>query len=623
MGKKFFLLLLLFLIPSFLLPAQGKTITIETEPEDCQVKVYKWVSFENPKGELLIEGNSPLEIPEEKLKGIRGIVIEVSKEGYKTYQLNSLAPFEDFYHIQLKRLEGTIREKTKGETEKFEESKPKTITPGEFKIEEVEKLISEAIPIPFPDGIVGRRYNFLFSSPSLSTPYKFFLLEGNLPPGLYFNGKTGGIEGIPKEVGKWGFVLSIVDSKGKKVSYKGLIQIYRILTVGENGTFKGFDGIQMTINRAQDLEEIRIQSGIYKGTGLIIPENKIWEHGIKISGGWDEEFLNRKGETILDGEGKEERILIIANKKGKVYIENIKFRNSKGGAVYTKGGELIFTNCVFTNNSANYSGGAVYGGSAFVNCTFTNNSAYDGGAVYGGSTFVNCTFTNNSADYRGGAVSKGTTFICCNFYKNSAFYKNSLSEGGEGGASWEGEVFYNCLFHENSAYLGGAIYHGDIRDGEFVIDVINCDFYNNKAEKEGGAILCKEIGGAKIINSVFYKNTAGGESNDIKSESNLEIDYCLINHLKGPANFGPHNITGDPKFVNPEKGNFKLKFDSPCIDKGINKILEEIKESVMLGKSEKIKKMIELLFSLDVFGNPRVKGKNVDIGASEYQGEII
>jgi len=43
MGKKLFHLLLLFLIPSLLLIAQENTITIETEPENCQVKDIKRV----------------------------------------------------------------------------------------------------------------------------------------------------------------------------------------------------------------------------------------------------------------------------------------------------------------------------------------------------------------------------------------------------------------------------------------------------------------------------------------------------------------------------------------------------------------------------------------------------
>jgi len=107
-----FLFILPFLL-SFLLIAQENTITIETEPENCQVKVYKWVPFENPKGELLIEGNSPLKIPKGKLKDIRGIVIEVSKEGYKTFQLNSFSPFEDSYNVKLEKTNDVGKEENK------------------------------------------------------------------------------------------------------------------------------------------------------------------------------------------------------------------------------------------------------------------------------------------------------------------------------------------------------------------------------------------------------------------------------------------------------------------------------------------------------------------------------
>ncbi len=120
-----FLFILPFLL-SFLLIAQENTITIETEPENCQVKVYKWVPFENPKGKLLIEGNSPLKIPEAKLKDMRGIVIEVSKEGYKTFQLNSFRPFEDSYNVKLEKMEEKHEKGTK-ENKIWEKQKPKVV----------------------------------------------------------------------------------------------------------------------------------------------------------------------------------------------------------------------------------------------------------------------------------------------------------------------------------------------------------------------------------------------------------------------------------------------------------------------------------------------------------------
>jgi len=186
-----------------------------------------------------------------------------------------------------------------------------------------------------------------------------------------------------------------------------------------------------------------------------------------------------------------------------------------------------------------------------------------------------------------------TIFINCVFGKNSA--------KGDGGGCNDGGFdasFVNCLFYENSASSGGAIVTRD--------KIINCTFFNNKAKEKGGAIMYGRRSNGKTINSIFYKNIARGENNDIeiRAGNSLDIDYCLINHLKGAANFGSYNITGDPKFVDAENGDFSLRVDSPCIDKGsdedIKKIIEKFKEA-----------------SMDLAGSQRIVGEKVDLGAYE------
>jgi len=566
----------------------------------------------------------------------------------------------------------------------------------ESEAQKLKNLVFETIE--FPDGLVERQYSFVLVSEDATPPYKLTLLFGTLPSGLTINQRIGGIEGTPEQVGERELMLSLVDAKGEKKNFKGTIRIWRLLTVGANGTFKGFDGIQMAINMAQNLDEIRIQSGIYKGTGLVIPKNKIWDYGIKISGGWDEEFLNRRGKTILDGEKKEDTILTISNEKGKLFFESLIVENSGkfaiysdnkndpvsftdctftqnstkqwgGGAVYVEvgGPEALFTNCIFTNNLASYggaievrnkkstfincvfknnratgSGGAVsieYSKVTFTNCIFDNNMAEGyGGAVKGEGIFTNCNFTNNMAE-GGGALHGGGTFVNCTFYNNSATgiheswgssahggaiylkddsifincaFSNNFSKacGGSffaGKWGWGNLTLINCLFFKNSASYGGVICNSDERKRRD-IRITNCTFSYSMAEKGGGAILCEGGGNVEIINSIFCKNMVGENCNDIKSKGKLNIDYCLINHLEGAANFGSHNITGDPKFVDPENENFSLRADSPCINKGI--VNEEIKKVM-----DKFKESF-----LDLGGNPRITGEKIDLGA--YEGKM-
>jgi len=585
----------------------------------------------------------------------------------------------------------------------------------------------------YPDGLIGRRYNFVPAPVNAAPPFKVSIVSGTLPPGINLNPQTGGVEGEPTAVGVYNVALRMVDSKGKKGTIRGDIRVWRSLTVGEHGQFKGFDGLQMALNMAKDMDEIRIEKGVYGGTGLLIPENKAWEHGIKISGGWNETFEEKNndnkttvldGEKIenLDGEKIEKRILTIANSKGNVFIDNLTFRNSKGGAVRINTSDVIFShcifennrasdaggavsvsgkgsfinctfvnnssevhggavsgdgtfkNCIFTNNSSGFSGGAIYGKGEFVDCIFRNNSAGEGGAVYGeGGTFIACIFTENSAGREGGAINGVGTFInYCTFSNNRAterggaiysegrgnviiannsiFENNSAKAGGGVAieAAWGDATgtFDNCKFSGNSANKhGGGVYWGAGWGGKFLFKY--CIFLNNKsASGNGGAVFMSLergnisgifynsififneayngggfYGNGTFINSTFYKNeavTSGGAINgrgsiinsiffmnhveDISVDGNLDIDYSIVKYLKGAANFGDHNIMGNPKFVDPDSGDLHLRPDSPAINAG--KITPELKHA-----------------SMDIDGKPRIFGSKIDMGAYEWQGE--
>jgi hypothetical protein len=64
---------------------------------------------------------------------------------------------------------------------------------------------------------------------------------------------------------------------------------------------------------------------------------------------------------------------------------------------------------------------------------------------------------------------------------------------------------------------------------------------------------------------------------------------------------GESGISFNPGFVNPEAGDYRLTFSSPCIDKGWN---------------------AANLPSIDIAENPRIVNERVDIGAYEFQGSF-
>ncbi|TGO02246.1 hypothetical protein PN36_28055 [Candidatus Thiomargarita nelsonii] len=389
----------------------------------------------------------------------------------------------------------------------------------------------------------------------------------------------------------------------------------------------------MAINSAQDLDEIRVEVGTYNCTGLSIPSNKSFEHGLKISGGWDSGFENRSDDpalTVLDGEEKG-RILTVS--ASVVAIEGLSFINGKisgygnnGGAIYGDG-KVSIANCVFSNNSVtgyeSDGGGAVYNSGNITNSTFSNNSASNyGGAVYQSGHITNSTFSNNSAHYHGGAVYESGNITNSIFSNNSAsnygggavsgsgnitnstFTSNSANSGGAvsgsgnitnstfsnnssnsiGGAVVGGNIT-NCTFNNNTAKHGGAVSYGTL---------INCTLANNTASSSGGAFY----GSGTILNSIFAQNQAADEPNDIASERSLRIDYTLVNDMTGGVDLGTHFIMGDPRFVDAENGDFHLRSDSPAIDVGDDSVVD---------------------VEVDLDGNQRIVGGGVDLGAFEVQ----
>ena len=169
----------------------------------------------------------------------------------------------------------------------------------------------------------------------------------------------------------------------------------------------------------------------------------------------------------LDGENF---VRIFKVQASNVVFKDIVFINSNvfddGGAVW---GNSTSINCTFKNNHANY-GGALYSGSA-INCTFTSNYASsNGGAICNGHA-INCIFTDNVADACGGAMN-GISALNCTFKNNTAMYGGAINLGSAikctfktnyasswGGAGYELSAV-NCIFKNNFADEGGAIFDG-------------------------------------------------------------------------------------------------------------------------------------------------------------------
>jgi predicted outer membrane repeat protein len=239
-----------------------------------------------------------------------------------------------------------------------------------------------------------------------------------------------------------------------------------------------------------------------------------------------------------------------------VTFKNIKFINGYsedlGGSLHITGAASNIINCTFTNSEAIKDGGAIYlrvQNGIIRDSNFTGNKALYNGAIYMNSiegTIYNCIFTNNTATDSAGALGwvkkENGTIADCTFKDNSA---------PRGGAIFlnNGTEFYisSTLFENNNASKnGGAIFWDCGNEGR----IAKCEFKNNYAGESGGAIYWNKTENGYIYHSQFDSNKANDGGAIYFSESNGIITYSTFTNntaTSGGAIFnnGTININGN------------------------------------------------------------------------------
>lgn len=182
--------------------------------------------------------------------------------------------------------------------------------------------------------------------------------------------------------------------------------------------------------------------------------------------------------------------LILANQKKAffnkcVISDNVKAGTGAGGAIRITQGNVSFTDCEFTGNTATADGGVM---------------AIAGGTV----SLQDCRFDSNSAGGNGGVlyISGGTVDI-----KDSEFTNNTAKESGKRGSvifsSGSSVVRLNgCYLASNQASAGGTIW-SDSSDGKLFLNA--CAFYMNKTATYASAIGSRGICG--VNNCAFQQNS--------------------------------------------------------------------------------------------------------------------
>jgi hypothetical protein len=200
----------------------------------------------------------------------------------------------------------------------------------------------------------------------------------------------------------------------------------------------------------------------------------------------------------------------------------------------------------------------------------------------------------------------GTAIIEYNIIENQVYSTPNGTGGGAAIVNCYKGLIQNNIIRNNRANNAGAISNtgetairnnvfyengGDICIAACTGPVINNTFHNNS----GGLLTCT----GAISNNILWQDDPLSVSMVVRSSG---PENCIIKSFTGP---GVNIINADPKFVDPENGDFRLKADSPAIDAG--KAVPEVKADLLgVQRGQKAKAV------------PLGDGSNVDIGAYEF-----
>ena len=307
-----------------------------------------------------------------------------------------------------------------------------------------------------------------------------------------------------------------------------------------------------------------------------------------------------------------------------------------GGAIEAAagyGGKLInkFTNTTFSQNSANYHGGAVVFEQyqnlfniryLIEDCIFTGNVANFGGAIsnlpsppYLGNIGVirNTEFLGNTGTIAAGAIlSNAETFSV----ENSLF-KNNLTFGSDPVYTGGGAILLlenanitlrNSIFDFNSsATKAGAFFIEEGSTAKFE----NSLFYNNQ-----GTSTITNGGHLDLVNNTFSGNQSGmlltgGENTFQNNIFNNGSDNLIIGGEPTITSLGG-NISNDGTMsiaLTGHNGYADIHNTDPLI--GADFVPQTGSPAVDAGNPENI------LMPFDLAGNPRIHGNSIDIGSYE------
>jgi parallel beta-helix repeat protein len=301
-----------------------------------------------------------------------------------------------------------------------------------------------------------------------------------------------------------------------------------------------FCSLQSAIDKASDGDTIFVYPGTYNEQLLFDGSKKIT---VRSTGGPEV--------TTLDGTGKSGSVVRFIGGDGSVlegFTVTRGISSSNGGGISCgDSSSPTISNCIITSNKStagNGKGGGVYcyGINSFptiTDCIISSNIAGYGGGIYLLSKYeaiTKCTIKNNTATNSGGGI----------------YYQGYGST----------PPITNCIISGNEANEGGAFY---LRGYGSSPSIINCTVTRNTANSIGGGIYTFLGAFATVKNTILWENNPEELNRSYTARPFVVTHSDVLGGWGTPAD---NNIDEDPKFEDPDIGDFHLKADSPCINAG-------------------------------------------------------
>ena len=383
--------------------------------------------------------------------------------------------------------------------------------------------------------------------------------------------------------------------------------------------------IQDAIELANEGDTVLVTNGVYETGSTVISSmaNRVAIHKPIVL-----TSVNGPAETVIKGSdqggegavrcayvGEGAQLVGFTLTSGSTRAYPNQFSEQVGGGAWCEPLAVI-SNCVIVGNVAFLYGGGIYQG-IIKNSRIANNTSFNGGGVYRG-LLENCQVFSNTAENKGGGV-YGGLLENCQILSNTAKeigggvfdaeLEGSRLEfnvaGSEGGGASESRLtscrlkfnraqkngggasyshLQNCIVASNTAHdqYGGGAFRGTLR---------SCTVILNSAGHEGGGTWQ-----STLENCIVYYNTSRFAANFWAPHVSSVSYTCTI-----PLHEGVGNFTNRPSLTSLVEP--RLTAVSPCIDQG--------------------RKQDWMVDGVDLDGEARINGEQVDMGADEYHPSVV